>query len=347
MKKKHQHLILVIVLLIGIAITGCKKYENPANIPFGNSDWQKESTSEIVEQLEDAGFTNIKKIEKETSRASKNETVSRITVDGSDLFTKGTRYESDIPIEITCFVLKQIDATMDISVGGEAGEPEFEVQTNLPSGVIISLVLENNDGYSEEKKVKISDGKAVSEPFRNNMNKLAGNYQLTATVKMQDQSATGEEELGAKGECLSGTLMREDGDTGSKYLTLNYDYVSDYEPSAGVSDDEMQEFLEQAVAIGFGDDYEITTDAEGYTINVWTSGTAALAALAANGYEEPQEQWSAVLESLRNASVTLQNCLEQNGHGDKIAVLNLMNDVNLDYTLATAYNGIILYDCVS
>lgn len=345
MKKKP--FILIITLLISIAMTGCKKYENPADIPFGNSDWQKESTSEIVEQLEDAGFTNIKKIEKETSRASKDETVSQITVDGNNLFRKGTRYEGNVPIEITCFVLKQIDATMDIAVEGEAGEPEFEVQTNLPSGVIISLVLKNDNGYLEEQKVKVSDGKAVSEPFRDEMNKLVGNYQLTATVKMQDQNGTGTEELGSKGECLSGTLMREDGDTGSKYLTLNYDYVSDYEPSTAVSDDEMQELLEQAVTLGFGRNHQITRDDAGYTINVWTDGTAATAALAANGYDEPKSQWNTILESLRSASLTLQNYLETNGQGDKIAVLNLMNDVNLDYTLATAYNGAILYDCVS
>lgn len=345
MKKKH--FILIIALLISIAMTGCKKYENPANMPFNYNDWQNESTNEIVEQLEDAGFTNIQKIEKETSRASKDETVSQITVDGNNLFRKGTRYEGNVPIEITCFVLKQIDATMDIAVEGEAGEPEFEVQTNLPSGVIISLVLKNGDGYSEEQKVKVSDGKAVSEPFRDEMNKLVGNYQLTATVKMQDQNGTGTEELGSKGECLSGTLMREDSDTDTKYLTLNYDYVSDYEPSTAVSDDEMLELLEQAVTLGFGNNHQITTDDAGYTINVWTDGTAATAALAANGYDEPKSQWNTILESLRSASLTLQNYLETNGQGDKIAVLNLMNDVNLDYTLATAYNGAILYDCVS
>ena len=347
MKKKYQYLILAIALSIGIVMSGCKKYENPADLPFGNSDWQKESTSEVIERLENAGFTNIQTIEKETSSASKDETVSRITVDGSDLFRKGTRYEEDVPIEITCFVLKQIDATMEVSTKGETGEPEFEVQTNLPAGVIVSMLLQNDEGYTEEKKVKVSDGKAVSEPFRDEMKKLVGSYQLTVTVKMQDQGATGKTELGENGECLSGTLMKEDADTGSRYLCFEYDYISDYEPDESVSDEEMRTILEQATALGFGNDYEIVTDDSGYTISVWTSETAATAALAVNGYEEPQEQWDTVLESLRKASISLQNCLEGNGHGDKIAVINLMNDVNHDYVLATAYNGAILYDCVS
>lgn len=347
MKKNYQYLILAITLSIGIVMAGCKKYENPADLPFGNSDWQKESTSEVIDELESAGFMNIKTIEKETSSVSKDETVSRITVDGSDLFRKGTRYEEDVPIEITCLVLKQINATMEVSVKGEAGEPEFEVQTNLPAGVIVSMSLQNDKGYTEEKKVKISDGKAVSEPFRNEMKKLVGSYQLTVTVKMQDQGATGKVELGENGECLSGTLMKEDVDTGSRYLCFEYDYISDYEPDESVSDEEMRTILEQATALGFGNDYEIVMDDSGYTISVWTSGTAATATLAANGYAEPQEQWDTVLESLRKASISLQNCLERNGYGDKIAVINLMNDVNHDYVLATAYNGAILYDCVS
>lgn len=100
------------------------------------------------------------------------------------------------------------------------------------------------------------------------------------------------------------------------------------------------------MALGFGDDYEVIEDDEGYTVNVWSDGVAATAALANNGYAELKEQWDTIVEQLRNASISLQNCLNKNGYEDKIAVLNLMNDVNLSYTLATAYNGQILYNCV-
>lgn len=345
MKKSGFGLLIAIALSTCVIVTGCKRYENPVDMPFAYNEWQKESLTDVVEKLESAGFTNIEKVEKATTNPEKNESVSQITVDGDNLFRRGTRYESTVPVKITYFALKQIDATMEISVSGEPGEPVFEVDTNLPAGVVVSMVLTNDSGYSLEKKSKVSEGKVVSEPFLNNMKKLEGAYQLTVTVKMQDQGSA-KYELGSKGECLNGILMREDEETGCRYLITEYNYVSDYTPPEKLGSSEMKNLLEQAAALGFGDDYEVIEDDEGYTVNVWSDGVAATAALANNGYAEPKEQWDTIVEQLRNASISLQNCLNKNGYEDKIAVLNLMNDVNLNYTLATAYNGQILYNCV-
>lgn len=54
---------------------------------------------------------------------------------------------------------------------------------------------------------------------------------------------------------------------------------------------------------------------------------------------------NAIVSTTVEASKTIQDKLVENGYGDYVSVINILNDVDHDYVLCTASMGALLYDC--
>lgn len=343
--KRGRAASLMAAVILCAVVSGCgAKYENPADLPFGSDEWQEKTAEEVIGAFEEAGFTNIQETKKETSSAEDVGRITEIAVDGTNLFREGDRHESSDTVEITYYVMKSIEAEMEVKVSGDAGLPIFEVNTNLPNGTVLEITLENGAGYSEKQTAKVEDGKASSGMFWDNGNYLTGDYSLSVVMEPSEQGASVKHELGENGETLTGALVQTD--EGGKYLYLEESYTSDYKTQEKAGEDEVVALLEMAAESGFGENCDVSIDGDTFVVNVWQDGAAALAALAEQGVPTAVEEWYTLADSACAASEGLQAALTSAGYGECVAVLQVLNDQNLENTLLTACMGAETYNCV-
>lgn len=347
MKTKRGMVLLLFMGMLLLLMSGCgAKYENPTDLPFGSDGWQMQTAGEAIEALSAAGFTNIQENIKETSSADDAGKITKITVNGENLFRKGDRHEGTDVVEITYYSLKRYEAEMEIEVSGDAGLPVFTVNTNLPNGTRLELTLSNEESYSEQQTVKVKDGQAVSDIFWDNGHYLLGEYTLSVVMKPEDQNASVQYEIGKNGEAMTGPLVHMDENDAGKYLLLEDGYTSNYTEPEKISEDELRERFAQALS-GFGNDYEIDLEGYVYTVSVWQDGLAACAMLAEQGVPTAVEQWGEIVDTTAEASNSLQELLSISGYGDYMVQIEVLNDQNHENTLLTVLLGMVSYNCVS
>ena len=305
-----------------------------------------QTAGEAIEALSAAGFTNIQENIKETSSADDAGKITKITVNGKNLFRKGDRHEGTDVVEITYYSLKRYEAEMEIEVSEDAGLPVFTVNTNLPNGTRLELTLSNEESYSEQQTVKVKDGQAVSDIFWDNGHYLLGEYTLSVVMKPEDQNASVQYEIGKNGEAMTGPLVHMDENDAGKYLLLEDGYTSNYTEPEKISEDELRERFAQALS-GFGNDYEIDLEGYVYTVSVWQDGLAACAMLAEQGVPTAVEQWGEIVDTTAEASNSLQELLSISGYGDYMVQIEVLNDQNHENTLLTVLLGMVSYNCVS
>lgn len=346
-KTKRGMVLLLFMGMLLLLMSGCgAKYENPADLPFGSDGWQMQTAGEAIEALSAAGFTNIQENIKETSSADDAGKITKITVNGENLFRKGDRHEGTDVVEITYYSLKRYEAEMEIEVSEDAGLPVFTVNTNLPNGTRLELTLSNEESYSEQQTVKVKDGQAVSDIFWDNGHYLLGEYTLSVVMKPEDQNASVQYEIGKNGEAMTGPLVHMDENDAGKYLLLEDGYTSNYTEPEKISEDELRERFAQALS-GFGNDYEIDLEGYVYTVSVWQDGLAACAMLAEQGVPTAVEQWGEIVDTTAEASNSLQELLSISGYGDYMVQIEVLNDQNHENTLLTVLLGMVSYNCVS
>ena len=347
MKTKRGIVLLLFMGTLLLFMSGCgAKYENPADLPFGSDGWQTQTAGEAIEALSAAGFTNIQENIKETSSADDAGKITKITVNGENLFRKGDRHEGTDVVEITYYSLKRYEAEMEIEVSEDAGLPVFTVNTNLPNGTRLELTLSNEESYSEQQTVKVKDGQAVSDIFWDNGHYLLGEYTLSVVMKPEDQNASVQYEIGKNGEAMTGPLVQIGEKDVGQYLFLEDDYISNYTEPEKISEDELRERFAQALS-GFGNNYEIDLEGYVYTVSVWQDGLAACAMLAEQGVPTAVEQWEAIVDTTAEASNSLQELLSISGYGDYMVQIEVLNDQNHENTLLTVLLGMVSYNCVS
>lgn len=329
-------------------MVGCG-LKNPAKVPFGSSDCKGMSQTDVLTELQEAGFTEITTKEIETVSRSKDGTVESVTVDGTTDYKKDKAWESNVPVEVAAYKLKLYRVTMRVETSGESGEPIFIVHTNLPDKTKLRLTLSGKN-YEKDQKIEVQNGIAESKPFRDGT-PLQGDYVLTVVMKMGDQGWNGiEKEIGLDAECLIGTVVKKEEDSNRQYVYLEYPYASDYkrdEITPKISEDEMTAKIKNAMQSWVGDNYIVEADESGYTIYVWSDGSAMCAALAKAGYDEQVKAWQSVVATTVAASQIIQDGLNENGYGDRVSVINLLNDVDHSYILCTAAMGMLLFDCAN
>lgn len=346
-KTKRGMVLLLFMGMLLLLMSGCgAKYENPDDLPFGSDGWQMQTAGEAIEALSAAGFTNIQENIKETSSADDAGKITKITVNGENLFRKGDRHEGTDVVEITYYSLKRYEAEMEIEVSEDAGLPVFTVNTNLPNGTRLELTLSNEESYSEQQTVKVKDGQAVSDIFWDNGHYLLGEYTLSVVMKPEDQNASVQYEIGKNGEAMTGPLVHMDENDAGKYLLLEDGYTSNYTEPEKISEDELRERFAQALS-GFGNDYEIDLEGYVYTVSVWQDGLAACAMLAEQGVPTAVEQWGEIVDTTAEASNSLQELLSISGYGDYMVQIEVLNDQNHENTLLTVLLGMVSYNCVS
>lgn len=352
---KRITLFLVVNIVCILMISACAKYENPADIPYGSSDWQTDNKPQIVENLKKAGFNNIIEESKETTDIDKVDKVYQLTVDNNNLFSKGRRYEANVPIEVKYFALKSFTPTMDIETIGEEGKPEFVIKTNLPYRTKIHVSLDKDNSYHSEQEVEVDNGEAKTSAFHDldtYYMPLAEDYVLTVRIDTLDQGATFRAELGKNGECLSGDDIQYD-DNGLPYIEITENYHSPYsmgelnELKSQKSIDEIIFDLKFTLNQSDGIKYEIEDIQGTLTVKTWYDGAAAFAALAASGDSKSLEKWNSVTETLNEFSQSVRKLLVANGHQAKDYAVTLQNDINQDNSLYVIKNGSVVYDCVT
>jgi hypothetical protein len=112
---------LAISLCAILTLAACGSSGDYAYVPYSSSEYQGLSLQEVLGEFESAGFTNVTTDELSALSESAAGTVGGITVDGSHLFTGGSRYDPDAPVVISYYVV--YDHTGD-AAEDEAAEPE-------------------------------------------------------------------------------------------------------------------------------------------------------------------------------------------------------------------------------
>lgn len=223
---------LLPVLLAALLLSSCSSIENPAKPPHSSSAYPGMSYDDVLAELQDAGFSNIQTTDVPLKSESQAGTVKSVTIDGDTSYSTGNVWESTVPVEIVRYVLEQLDVSIDVQVGGEDGKPEFSIKTNLPDGVKLLLTLSDDDFYTEQQTVKVSDGAAISEPFTNGGGPLSGGYDLTVVMQPWEQGFLASSSVGSSGQYLCGPLVQQS-DGGAYYVFFETRYESPFEVLSG------------------------------------------------------------------------------------------------------------------
>lgn len=91
--------------------------------------------------------------------------------------------------------------------------------------------------------------------------------------------------------------------------------------------------------------YDISNDDKTITVNIWMDGVAIeLAAIQENGGDANDESWMALKEGIGAMSDSICELIDESGQEDVYFTLNLLNDQNLENTLLTMLDSVIIYD---
>lgn len=98
---------IVFAIMLCTLLTGCVQIENPAKVPFSNSEYQGRYYQDVITDLQDAGFSNIETDTMLTYSESKAGTVGTITIDGDNLFRKDDIYEYDVTVVVSYYEMSE------------------------------------------------------------------------------------------------------------------------------------------------------------------------------------------------------------------------------------------------
>lgn len=95
------------------------------------------------------------------------------------------------------------------------------------------------------------------------------------------------------------------------------------------------------------DNYTLTYDDNYVTINLWRDGVAFGALEASNGDAEMLELWNSMVDGTTAMTNSMQETLNQFGHGDMAVMTNVVNDMNHENVLLVIMLGAVWYDSVN
>ena len=163
MKRKF----LAIVVVLTALLVGCSSEDNgKIHMPFGANDYDGSNYQEIVSQLEEAGFTNVRKEplgDLVTGWLKDEGEVDEVSVDGDTVFSTDSRYLPDTEIVVSYHTfpndeeLSVENKTSDAEGNEEFSEIENESLESTESGNEApeeNLTPENNKDLAEILTVK-------------------------------------------------------------------------------------------------------------------------------------------------------------------------------------------------
>lgn len=110
----------------------------------------------------------------------------------------------------------------------------------------------------------------------------------------------------------------------------------------------MRVQFDQILSENFGENYTLEINDTSTTVNIWSDGVAAGAALAASGDPTTMSAWNTMLDSFSEMSKSISAIPVALEFDDNYyCCINLLNDLNKDNVLASIVNGVVIYDVVS
>ena len=130
MKRKF----LVIVAILTVLLIGCSSEDDGRiHMPFGGNDYDGANYQEIVSQLEEAGFTNVRKEplgDLVTGWLNDEGEVDEVSVDGDTVFSTDSKYFPDVEIVVSyhTFPGEEESSTEDENLNSESNKESSEVE---------------------------------------------------------------------------------------------------------------------------------------------------------------------------------------------------------------------------
>ena len=108
--------------------------------------------------------------------------------------------------------------------------------------------------------------------------------------------------------------------------------------------DNLSDLIEIVLSQRFPN-YDISNDGKTITVNIWMDGVAIeLAAIQENGGDASDESWVALKEGIGAMSDSICELIDTSGREDIYFALNVLNDQNLEKTLLSMLDSVIIYD---
>jgi hypothetical protein len=105
--------------------------------------------------------------------------------------------------------------------------------------------------------------------------------------------------------------------------------------------------IESVLETNYGENYRVALEDDMVTVGVWSDGIALCAMAAVSEDTDAMDAWNGVMDAMVTLDESVQGVLEECGHGDVTALVNVVNDMDLDSVLASIEAGEIVYDAVN
>lgn len=215
-------------------------------------------------------------------------------------------------------------ATMPFSYNEAAGENYEDAVKQLKEAGFTNIITDTISTYSKNDNGEIAEITVNGDHLFS-----AGTYSKDAEIKIRYRELVEpkkEQEKADKEQTKDTEEEKQDKATmGDVYLMIT-----------------------NAMTTTYGENYEASYDESGITVNVWEDGTAETAVLAKNGDREAQEKWDNMVESIKQMTeATKEKIMQSNGYGDKMFVINVLNDAKKEATILTVSDGVVFYDVVN
>lgn len=144
-------IIVILAAVLCLVAAGCSKIENPAVIPYSNSDFPGMAYEDAVSAIREAGFVNIQEATVKPIIGTPG-TVKSVSVNGELSFSKGRTWENNVPVVITYYAEEQA-----------APEPA-EAAAQDDAEDFGAAIEDQGEGPEEpEEKISEADMKAILE----------------------------------------------------------------------------------------------------------------------------------------------------------------------------------------
>ena len=299
---------IIFVVVVSLSLQGCAKKNE---IPFDGDSVLGRDYQAVVSELKDAGFDNLKTNVVDTVDAQNENKVADIQVDGKSDFKAKDKIDVNTKIVITYYQLEQLEAYIKIHFEGENEEPDVMIETNLPDDIQLDVAFSRSqNGYQEQKKVKVSSGQAKAELGRG-FEQIAtpGNYEVTVEMNAASQTERALSKIGPNGDILTGNNVQKSSENGAKclYAMAEYTVKKDEFLKKHQTDDARTIYLlEKAIQEKYGLNYTIEKEHTGLTtINIWSEELSEKYTAALTGDLDALREWYAVRQEITSFTTEL------------------------------------------
>ncbi len=175
------------VVILAILLTGCGGSEDDGKIhmPFGSNDYDGVNYQEIVSQLEEAGFTNVKEEplgDLITGWINDEGEVDEVSVEGDTVFSTDSRYLPDTEIVVSYHTFPDEEnsssesETFDIEREENATEVENESSGNMNSETVNSGAAISEENLTPENNGDLAEVLATKNEIDPIYSKFAEKY---------------------------------------------------------------------------------------------------------------------------------------------------------------------------